>query len=334
MKKSFALRILPILLALAAMLSLLPVSGSEVKTISECVDITMAQKNIRGENYIWWNIDQKLMLSNCSINTQDRFGIKLPKDCTVVLEGVNTITAAEAAIACEGNVTFEGDGTLILIASENGILSRSENLKDRVRLMSGSYQIKTGGDCIRSDYAELGIVGGSYELQSTSGRAIQGNVVRLSGGTLNASGAIYAGRTLNLDDVFLTVSAGEPALQCAENAITAREIAIEAGDTSASLQKLDSIADYAGQNAVSVISTDKHLGQSALLGAPYPAYADYLILGGVIVLFAAIITLVLVLRWRKRKRLHAYREANIERMRAEAKMHLKKPAAAADEDEE
>jgi len=326
--QSLCLVLVILLMAFAA----IPVSASSVNTITECIDITMANKNMVGENYKWWNIDQKLVLSNCTIVTSDRFGIKLPKDCTVILEGVNYITAKEAAIACEGNITFSGEGKLILTAEENGIINRSDNRNERTRLLGGTYEINTNGDCIRSDYAELGIVAGTYTLNSKSANAINGYIVKLNGGTLTAQGSVIASRSLHLSDVYAEITSGQAALQC-PNGITAAEIAIEAGADVNSLAALESIDAYAGQNCISVVSTDKHLGQSSLLGAGFPAYWDYIILGGAIVLFVLVVALVLVLRWRKLQRQHAYREANIERMRMEAKLHIKKDSSDDSDDE-
>jgi hypothetical protein len=54
-----------------------------------------------------------------------------------------------------------------------------------------------------------------------------------------------------------------------------------------------------------------------------------------IFLFVAVVALVLLLRWKKLQKQHAYREANIERMRMEAKLHIKKDSSdEEDEDEE
>ena len=322
-----------LVLALLTMFAVIPVSASEVNTVTECLDITMANKNIVGENYKWWNIEEKLVLSNCSIVTTDRFGIKLPKDCTVILEGVNYITAQEAAIACEGNVTFSGEGTLIMTAEENGIINRSDNRNERTRLLGGNYEITTNGDCIRSDYAELGIVAGTYTLNSKNANAINGCIVKLNGGTITANGSVVASRSLHLSDVFANITSGQAALQC-PNGITAAEIAIEAGAAEGALTAIENIDAYAGQNCISVVSTDKHLGQSSLLGAGFPAYWDYLILGGAIVLFVLVVALVLVLRWKRLQRQHAYREANIERMRMEAKLHIKKDSPDDEDDDE
>lgn len=323
-----------LLLVLVMTFSALPSSASSVNTITECLDITMANKNMVGENYKWWNIEEKLVLSNCTIVTSDRFGIKLPKDCTVVLEGINYITAKEAAIACEGNITFSGNGKLVLTAEENGIINRSDNRTERTRLQGGIYEINTNGDCIRSDYAEIGITAGTYILNSKSANAINGCIVKLNGGEITANAPVVASRSLNLTDVFVDIVANQAALQC-PNGITAAEIAIEAGADASSLTAVENIEAYAGQNCISVISTDKHLGQSSLLGAGFPAYWDYIILGGLIFLFVVVVSLVLLLRWKKLQKQHAYREANIERMRMEAKLHIKKDSSdEEDEDEE
>ena len=64
-------------------------------TITETVNIAQANKNMEGHGYSWANRYDILTLDGIHLDTASDYGLRLPKNCTVVLEGDNYIKAAK-----------------------------------------------------------------------------------------------------------------------------------------------------------------------------------------------------------------------------------------------
>ena len=76
------------LLLCALFAAALPASAAP-QTITTTVNIAAANKNESGPGYYWANRYDTLTLSGMRVETEEPYGLRLPKDCTVVLEGDN-----------------------------------------------------------------------------------------------------------------------------------------------------------------------------------------------------------------------------------------------------
>ena len=159
--RSFFALFLCVLLAAA----LVPASRAAAK-ITESVNLSRPQKNQSGSGYYWDNIHDVLTLDGLYIDTSDEFGMRIPPDATVILKGNSTITAARAALACPGSVTFKGSGTLTLSAGDMGIYFYSTDDSTTARFLEGEFRITSGGDGIRSDFTALSFVGSKVTISA------------------------------------------------------------------------------------------------------------------------------------------------------------------------
>ena len=83
---------------------------TEAKTITETLNLVNVTQNERGDGYQWANRYDILTLDGLRLETENDFGLRLPKSCTVVLKGTNYIKAGKYALTCSGNVSFKGNG--------------------------------------------------------------------------------------------------------------------------------------------------------------------------------------------------------------------------------
>ena len=85
--------ILTALMLFSLCIAVIPVSAAGA--ITTTVNIATANKNQRGNGYDWANRYDVLTLNGLNIVTDDAYGLRLPKNCTVVLEGKNYIKASK-----------------------------------------------------------------------------------------------------------------------------------------------------------------------------------------------------------------------------------------------
>ena len=81
---------------------ILPADVSAAETVTKTVNIAEATKNERGPGYDWANRFDILTLNNLRIETSDAYGLRLPKNATVVLKGNNYIKAAKYGVSFSG----------------------------------------------------------------------------------------------------------------------------------------------------------------------------------------------------------------------------------------
>ncbi len=284
-------RILPIILTAAMLFTLclaaLPVSASG--TIQTTVNIATANKNMRGEGYDWANRYDVLTLKGLNIDTEDPYGLRLPKNCTVVLEGKNTIKASKYGISCSGTVVFKGSGSLTIEAGEIGIYLIAQDSTQKVRLIDGKYEITAGTYGIYSEAADFSFMGESMNVNVTSdgGHAIMGRAVNLLGGTFTANAPVESTHQLLVDGIDISVEGGSAP------AFASKNLTVKNLDT-----------EYNGESSVNAKSTKKFTGTSIIFGENVGAAVDYVILAVFAAGIAAAIVLPALRRKKKAKELY------------------------------
>ena len=260
--------------------------------ISETLNIAEASRNMRGPGYEWANRTSELTLSGVNIYTDSAYGLRLPKDCTVILEGDNYIKADKYGISCAGTVVFKGNGTLTIDAGKIGIYLISQNNTHKIRLIEGKYTITAGEYGIYSESADFSFIGKSMDITTTNadGVAISGRSVNLIGGTFKSNSSITASRELVVDSINLDINSTTPAF-------TAPTLKIDN-------IKFEGADEYTNQTILKGKATARFHLKSIILGEKYPGWVDYIILGGVLIIVAAAIVLPILRKKKKAKILY------------------------------
>jgi len=262
--------------------------------ISAMLDISAATQNLRGEGYTWINPENTLTLSGAVIDTDEMYGIKLPKGVTVILKGENIIRGNRAAIGVAGNVTFKGDGTLTLASDTgHGIYCYSESATDTLRLTSGSYNFYTGGDAVSSPSAAVFVSGCTFAVYEAA-RAFSGRALQLSAGSVSSSAPFEATAELLVSGCSLDVSASGPAF-VSGGTLTLRDMDMTCDGKA--------VAEYAGESSLTAKAIKKAGETSIIYGKNVPALFDYLTIGAIAVVLAAFIAVPAVILRRKNKKL-------------------------------
>lgn len=264
-------------------------------TITETVNVAAARQNLHGHGYEWANRTSTLTLSGVNIDTKSDYGLRLPGECTVVLEGNNYVRASKYAISCAGNVTFKGKGTLTVDAGEYGFYLISQDNTTRVHFLSGEYKINAGKCGVFSEYTDFSVSGGSFDIatEAADGRAIMGRVANIVGGSFKANSAIECSHSLLIDSVNIDVDAQDAAL-------SAKNLAIRHLDNT----------EYGGENAFHAKAVKRWHSKSILFGANVAGWVDYAVLLFVICAIAACIVVPSLRKKKKKKELY-------ERLKAE-----------------
>ena len=263
--------ILSLMLALVMIFTLcagvLPASVCAAETVTKTVNIAEATKNERGPGYDWANRFDILTLNNLHIETNDAYGLRLPKNATVVLKGNNYIKAAKYGVSFSGTVIFKGSGTLTIEAGEIGLYLISQDNTQKIRLIDGKYTITAGKYGVYSEAADFSFIGKEMSVNVTdpAGKAIQGRVVNLLGGKFTANAPVESTHALVAEGVNLDINASSPAL--VSKNLSVRDIQFSDGST-----------EYAGQNSVKAKSIAKNERTSAVFGDSVPGWVDYILL--------------------------------------------------------
>ncbi len=292
-KRIFSLIICTAIL-LTACLTLLPteVRAWDDQMISETLNIAEATRNMSGPGYYWANRTSELTLSGVNIYTDSAYGLRLPKDCTVILEGDNYIRADKYGISCAGTVVFKGNGTLTIDAGKIGIYLISQNNTHKIRLIEGKYTITAGEYGVYSESADFSFVGKSMDIttKNADGLAISGRCVNLLGGTFTANSSVTASRELVVDSINLDITSATPVF-------SSPTLKIEN-------IKIDGADEYTDQTSLKAKATARFHLKSIILGDKYPGWVDYVILGGVLLIVAGAIVLPILRKKKKAKQLY------------------------------
>lgn len=156
-----------LLFAVICSFLLLPGEAS-AKTITTTLNLVNVTQNEEGDGYEWANRYDILTLNGLRLETENDFGLRLPKSCTVVLKGTNYIKAGKYALTCSGNVSFKGNGKLILDAGEAGIYIYTEIGTEKIRILEGNFEITAGKYGVHSKQADFSFVDGKLDITVNS----------------------------------------------------------------------------------------------------------------------------------------------------------------------
>lgn len=297
MKKKTAFALLFIMLM--TVLTFIP---SNAKTLSETVNLMQASKNERGEGYYWHNPSHTLTLTNLSIDTADKYGIRVPNDATVILEGNNVIKASEIAFYCAGTVTVKGNGKLTLIA-DTGMWNNSSQTSDKLRILDTTVIIEAAKTGVLSGNANFSVAGGTMSI--TAGEcAVDGRVCSfISGLTLKTNNTVRGSYKLELIAVNADINSASGAALESDNDII--------------LNKMTSESYNIGEKSLVASSTVSNEAKSVLFGENFPAILDWIVVICVLAVVAAVIVVPIVLqKKRDQKLIMANKAAAKERIKA------------------
>ncbi len=290
--RNFSFKALSVLLLCALLLCALPVfvSAGEFTSTVNLLDV---RKNTSGDGFYWNNKTDTLTLTNFTVNTKDRYGLRIPNGATVVLEGTNTITASYAALDIEGEAYFRGEGTLILNGGEVGFLNPINMDDKKVIIESGTYMINSEGIGISSPYATFSQTGGSIEINSKE-TAIAGREIRLTGGTLKANNSVHASNKLVVSYTTLDISSPAAAL-VSDKTLSINGVKI--------VSEGKTVSEYTGETAIKTSPLSKARTTSMLFELigmkDVSIVLDYIIFAVCILAVAAIIVVPKLIKKKK-----------------------------------
>lgn len=311
-----AKRVLCVTLAILSILAssvLISCSTFQAETITKTVNLANARKNMSGEGYYWANLDGILTLNGLNIVTDDEFGMKLPADAIVILEGNNYISASVYGLVCTGLTTFKGNGTLTIVSGEVGITSTSVYKTDLVRFTSGKIDITAAKTGLTSETADISFMGSEVTItitgSDTDAKSVDGINVSVNSGSLTANSQLYASNSLSLSAANINISSSESALSC-PNGIIFNSVALKAGSTADSLVATD---EYSGQNAIKLSSTASTGKKGTLFNGSYPRFFDYLTIILLILLLVASVAVPIYIKRKRTAKLVAEYNASLPR---------------------
>ena len=209
------LMIFPVLVLIIALVPFFQVRSDAATTLTEGVSILNPKQNIHGVGYEWDNIHDTLTLTNLNIDTDDDYGLKVPDGATVILKGVNRISAARAALYIGGTVTVKGSGRLILDGGEYGVFCNSSDKRSKLSIIEGSFDITAGTSGFYSAVERIS-VSGKAVINVTGGKASFDavNVDFSNGASVTASGQIKVSTEFLISASDVSVTSDGPAVSC------------------------------------------------------------------------------------------------------------------------
>ncbi len=275
------------LLLCALVFAAIPASAAN-QTITTTVNIAAANKNERGPGYDWANRYDTLTLSGLRVETEEPYGLRLPKDCTVILEGDNYVKSSKYGLSCAGTVVFKGSGSLTIDGGEIGIYLITQDRTQKIRLIGGDYSVTGGKYGVYSDAADFSFVGRSMKITAGE-KAIQGRCVNILGGTFAADTPVEASQSLIVNGATVDIDAATPAL-------VSKNLEIKNLDFGG--------GSYNGENAVHAKGLAKFHATSVLFGETVPGWVDYILLLAAILLVGALIYVPVLRKKKKTKELY------------------------------
>lgn len=283
-----------LILTALLILSLIPCSVfAAEKTITSGIDLPYINNDSFGKGYEWDNLDQVLKLNGINLDTQDQFGIKLPSNSTIELNGDNYIKASAFAIYCLGAVTFTGNGTLTVTAAEHGIACFNTLSNDNLIFRSGKITVNGAKNGIYAENTPIIFSGAEVNVKSAE-KAISGYDVKFVSGTVTLEAPIVAKGTVTVSNANLSISANSPAIT-AKN-ITFTDVDVSVGQTPSALNKSE---DYNAEHAIKTVATKKENKKGYLFGGKLPAFVDYIAIALIIVTVASVIVVPYIIKRKK-----------------------------------
>ncbi len=275
-----------LLTVLTLCIAAVPAEAADV--ITSTVNIAVANKNQKGPGYEWQNRYDKLILNGIHIDTEDNFGLRLPKNCTVELNGDNYIKASKYGISFSGTVVFKGSGSLTIEAGEIGLYLISQDNTQKIRLTGGTYKITAGEYGIYSDAADFSFVNGSMNINMTSDDtlAISGRSVNLLGGKFTSNAPVVTSHSLVIEGIDISVNANSTAF------------------TSKNLSMRYLTEEYNGESSFTAKADVPSHRKSIIFGDNVPGFVDYILLAALALTVAALIFFPSLRRKKKTKELY------------------------------
>ncbi len=254
-------------------LSVLPLSADTAQTaevtektengvILETVNLTFIKKNKKGEGYYWDNINNTLTLTNLTIDTSDNFGLRLPEDCTLVLEGKNIIRASDCALSLEGNLTVRGKGSLTLYSDNYGIRAYSTDMNKKLTFKEGSININSAGDGIYSEYVVV-TQNDKAKLDINTGEgaySVNARQVKLLGGSFTANSSIFS-RDIKVSNIKLSITSAASAF-----------IINGASEGNYEKLKLSNVKITSGESEGTLKEAETYNGEKCIFTVPHKKY--------------------------------------------------------------
>ncbi len=260
------------------------------------LDLSFVKKNEAGEGYSWNNRENVLTIEGLDISTSLPYGLRLPENCTVVVNGKNRIKANKFGIGMFSGATFKGDGELTVEAGDSAVYVYSGNSNHKLLIRGGTYSLSGDRYGIYSTNASVSVTEGSVEINAGE-RAISAPTLSLVGGKISANAPLYAGHRLDVTGAELDVRADESALQ-SDGSLSIDQVKIFINDDK------DSKEAYGGENSIRTIPELADRRGSVIFGSGVSGAYDWLTLAGAIVLIAAVVVIPLTRKKIKTKRLY------------------------------
>lgn len=268
------------------------------------LNLLNVRKNESGAGFNWANRTDTLTLTNFTLDTSERYGLRVPDGATIVIEGSCSIRASYAALDIEGDAYIRGTGTLYLESGDIGLLNPINMDGKKIVILEGNIHIKASGTGISSPYAAFCQNGGTVKVNAGKS-AIEARTVKLMGGSFTADAGVHAANELTCAYMKLDISSADSAL-ASDKKLSLRGMTFVLPDG----KKTD---EYSGQPVITTQVKSKARTTSLLYGDKMPIALDYLTGAAALLIVAAVIILP---RIRKKKRL---KEA-ISRYEAEQKL--------------
>lgn len=259
------------------------------------------RRNETGNGYEWNNYDDILTLDNIQIKTEDDYGLKLPHGATVILKGTNYIKASKAAVLLAGKVTFKGDGKLVL-EGENGFFCSSNDIKNFFTINNGTYEIKSTGTAIVSEYHRISLNNCNMKITTESEFAIYSANIDIGvNSKIVANSAFYGKDKITLDGADVSITSNKSALESGGD-IKFIKVKILAGTQNNALKHTENYSGEACIETQSIYDNTKNSIILNALGISAPVVFDALILLCVFILIACVVALPIYIKSIKTKK--------------------------------
>ena len=303
---------------------------TENGVILETVNLIFTNRNKKGAGYSWDNINKTMTLTNATIDTTDSYGLRLPEDCTLVLEGKNIIRASGCALSLEGNLTVKGSGSLTLHSDGYGINASSTDMNKKLTFVSGSVTVNSKGDGIYSEYAQV-TQNDRAKLEINAGEgayAVNARQVKLLGGSFKSNASVFS-RDIKVADIKLNITSSASAFiidgasdDAPYEKIKLSDVKLTAGESESAASLCES---YSGQKYVSTTPHKKYTKASLALEwitgkeISGTGYVDFILIGVGVLVVGAFIATPYILNKKDKQKIEAAKAA----AREEEKRNLK-----------
>lgn len=298
--------IISVLLITSVLAALCGVNVSAASKLTDGVSILNPRQNVHGVGFEWDNPHDMLTLNNLWIETKDDYGFKLPDGATVILKGVNRISASVAALYVGGSVIIKGSGSLILDGGEFGIFCNSSDITDKLSIVAGKYEVKGGKDAIRSNIQKISLSGATMTLKGGENGISAKSLVVSNGVTIKSEGGFVASQSLSVEASNIEIQSNSAALRC-DSDLRITKMNMKAGD---SLDSLGTVSEYGGQKAFKSETAWKYVHSSVLFGENVSFATDVAVAVAAAVIVATAIVLPIYFKKKKLKKIMEARENN------------------------